>query len=111
MKEHEERIHRVGTVTLGLCLIVFGILFLINMIVPQIDYWMICRFWPAVFIVLGTEVLFSCKRENVVYDKWGIVLLMCLLLFSMGMGMIDMTGTRLHRELERPQEISQMTES
>lgn len=35
------RTHRVGTITLGLCLIVFGTLFFIHMFLPTLRYEMI----------------------------------------------------------------------
>lgn len=110
MSERGKRIHRVGTVTFGLCLVIFGVLFLLQMILPWIDCWMICRFWPVVLVVLGLEVLFSCKWENVIYDKWGIALLACLMVFSMGMGMLDMAGARMYEEWENSREISSMVE-
>lgn len=89
MSDDYQRVHRVGTITLGLCLVIFGVLFLLKMVWSGIDYLMIMRLWPMVFVFLGVEVLLSCKKSNVVYDKAGIVLLTCLIFFAMVMGWLD----------------------
>lgn len=89
MGEGYQRVHRVGTMTLGVGLITFGILFLLKIIMPTMDYLFIYRLWPTIFILLGVEVLLSCKKSNVVYDKCGIVLLVCLITFAMIMGWMD----------------------
>ena len=64
------RTHRVGTVTFGLILVVMGALFLLRMIFPALDYELIFRLWPLIFISLGIEVLASSRRaeEKLVYD-------------------------------------------
>ena len=61
-KNNSAATHRVGTLTLGCMLILFGILFLIHMIVPVIGYLFIFRLWPCIFIMLGIEVLLIKKQ-------------------------------------------------
>ena len=46
------RIRRVGTLTFGCMLLVFGTLFLIRIFVPGLDYEIIFRCWPYILIVL-----------------------------------------------------------
>ena len=46
-------IHRVGSVTFGLVLVVMGVLCLLRLIFPLLDYELIIRLWPVVFICLG----------------------------------------------------------
>ena len=80
-------IHRVGSVTFGLVLVVMGVLCLLRLIFPLLDYEFIFRLWPVVFICLGVEVLISSRRpeRRVVYDGAAIFLLILLILFAMSM--------------------------
>lgn len=82
---------RVGTLTLGICLIIFGILFLVHMILPALSYGFIFRLWPCIFIVLGVEILLSTRSQNVEfrYDKAAIFLVIVLTFFAMGMACAD----------------------
>lgn len=48
MNENSQREHRVGTLTLGLGLIMFGILFLLRLIWPEMDCLFIWRLWPVI---------------------------------------------------------------
>ena len=90
-KNKEVRVHRIGSVTFGVSLILFGTLFLIRILFPEIDYTFIFRLWPIVFILLGLEVLVGTHREGVqfIYDKAAIFMLILLLIFAMGMGAAD----------------------
>lgn len=104
------RIHRVGTVTFGCILILFGVLFLAHIFVPWLRYEYVLRLWPLVFIFLGIEVLVGnhrvsktdtaqCKTVGndgeegagirFVYDKTAIFLTMCLMFFAMVMAAAD----------------------
>ena len=85
------RTRRVGTVTLGLLLIFFGVLFMIHMIYPVLNYEFIFRLWPLVFIVLGGEVLAGSFRadERFVYDGAAIFLMIVLVAFAMTMAGAD----------------------
>ena len=84
-------IHRVGSVTFGLVLVVMGVLCLLRLIFPLLDYEFIFRLWPVVFICLGVEVLISSRRpeRRVVYDGAAIFLLILLILFAMSMAGMD----------------------
>ena len=85
------QIHRVGSVTFGLVLVVMGVLCLLRLIFPLLDYELIFRLWPVVFICLGVEVLISSRRpeRRVVYDGAAIFLLILLILFAMSMAGMD----------------------
>lgn len=93
-----QRIRRVGSVTFGLTLILFGVLFLVNMILPTLHYEMIFRLWPVVFIVLGVEILVENHRSNTqkcrfIYDFPAIIMLALMLLFAMMMAAVDYAFT------------------
>lgn len=98
------RVHRVGSVTFGIVLIATGILFLLHVFFPRMDYEVIFHFWPLILISLGVEVLLGSREKSfevrdeegklveqskVVYDVAAIILIMVLTLFAVVMGMID----------------------
>lgn len=80
--------HRVGTVTLGLTMIIIGILCLVRIVVPSMSFVWVFRLWPVIFITLGAEILLATRNNGVefVYDRVGIVLTFVLTFFAMGMG-------------------------
>ncbi len=83
------RTRRVGSITCGALLILFGILFFLHLFLPVITYRIIFDLWPLILIFLGVEILLSNwkEREAVMkYDVGAIVLVILLALFSMGMG-------------------------
>lgn len=88
------RTRRVGSVTFGLTLICFGIMFLIHIVVPAFHYYIIFRLWPIVFILLGIEILVENHKsdqagEKFVYDFPAVVMLALLLFFAMMLAAVD----------------------
>lgn len=86
------RTHRVGTVTLGFCLIVFGTLFFIHMLLPTLRYEIIYKLWPIMLIGLGVEVLLTnvkIQRDAFIYDKGAIFLMIVICFFSMMMATFE----------------------
>lgn len=94
--------HRVGSITLGLALVLFGSLFLLHMFFPALDYRMIFHLWPCIFILLGIEVLLGNRRaeDGFVYDKAAIALIVILALFAMIMGAVDFSMERFDHYVE-----------
>ena len=91
------RQRRVGAITLGGVLILYGVLFLLHMFIEGISYCLIFRMWPVVFLVLGIEVLVSAVRFKDMqfkYDYAAIIIICILLLFAMGMAGMDWAYTR-----------------
>lgn len=85
---------RVGSVTFGLTLILFGILFLVHIAVPSLNYEVIFNFWPLIFILLGVEILVENHRSSAadckfVYDFPAIIMLVLMLLFAMVMAAVE----------------------
>lgn len=93
-KEPSCRTHRVGTVTCGLVLILYGILFLVRMAMPAIDYRLIFDCWPIVLIFLGVEILLgsigkNAEKRNFKYDFGSVLIILLMMLFSMIMAAVD----------------------
>jgi len=84
--------HRVGTLTLGVSLITFGILFLLRLFVSSLSYAFIFKLWPIIFIFLGLEILIANhiqKKNKLVYDKASVALTVILTFFAMFMSWMD----------------------
>lgn len=84
-----QQVHRVGTITLGISLIVFGCLFLLHIFFPALDYQTIFHVWPCIFIFLGIEVLLGSRCQRFELDKTAVFLIIVLAIFAMGMGAAD----------------------
>lgn len=86
---------RVGSLTCGIVMIGFGLLFLMNTLFGLIDYTHIFSLWPLLLICLGAEMLISnmkysdTERYTLVYDKGAIVLTILVTIFAVGMGITD----------------------
>ena len=87
----QTRIHKIGTVTLGITLVLFGILFTIHIFLPALSFSFIFKLWPFVFIFLGIEILCSHFRHDmdISYDFASVVLLFFLMAFAAGMGLLQ----------------------
>lgn len=95
------RTHRVGTLTFGGMLIVFGILFLLRLFISGITFDIIFKLWPIIFIFLGIEILianFIQKDGALIYDKTAFALIIILSFFAMGMALVEfcMEYSNLH---------------
>ena len=84
---------RIGSVTLGGGLMVFGILFLVHTFWDCLSYGLILRFWPLLLISLGAETLLSLRQSETkwVYDKGAIVMMILFGLFAMMMAAAQFT--------------------
>lgn len=89
---------RVGTLTAGIVLIIFGVLFLIRLVSPNINYLFIVSFWPVILIILGIEIIVAYiinKEEKMKYDTGAIWMVILLSFFAMGMGGVEFILTNL----------------
>lgn len=84
------RTHRVGSITTGLCMVVYGILLLMHTLFDMISYEIIFSLWPLILISLGVELLLSnwLKRE-IIYDKAAVFLLIIMTFLAMGLACAD----------------------
>lgn len=85
---------RVGSATFGLTLIVFGVMFLVHMAAPSLNYEMIFNCWPVIFVLLGVEILVENHRSSAsgykfVYDFPAILMLVLMLFFAMIMAVVE----------------------
>lgn len=85
------KIHRVGSVTFGSVLVVFGMLCLLHGFIPAISYEVVFHLWPCILIILGIEILIASARGTTqfIYDKTAVILLVIVTFFVMGMASID----------------------
>ena len=86
------RVHRVGSITAGLSLVVFGCVFLMRLFMENMNYEVVFHFWPIILVGLGVELLISSisGSEKVVYDIGAVVIMVLMLLFAMGMAGMDL---------------------
>ncbi len=90
-----KRTHKVGTLTLGITLVVSGIFFLLHLVFPTLTYFTILKAWPIIFIFLGIEILFQSiklsndEEDKLTYDKTAIFLTALVILFAMCIGSIS----------------------
>ena len=98
--EKKIRVHRVGSITAGMAMIVFGILFILHVCFGLISYEIIFKLWPFILVGLGIEVLLSNLADwKFVYDKAAIFLLIVVTFFAVCMAGIDVVFTYLGTEL------------
>jgi len=89
---------RVGTFTTGILLVMFGIMFLVRLIYPSIDYLLIASMWPLVLIILGIEIIVAYiinKEEIMKYDFGAMFLIIMVSVFAMGMGCLEYVITHI----------------
>lgn len=83
---------RAGTLTAGLSLISFGVLFILRNFLPKLDYTLILSLWPLILILLGAEILaayFLNREEKIRYDGWSVFLMVLLSFFAAGMAIAE----------------------
>lgn len=86
--------HRVGSITCGIMLVLYGILFLIHMIQPSLNYNIIFELWPLILIFLGVEILAGSTSKNqeknkFVYDFAAVLLIFIVAFFAMVMSAVS----------------------
>ncbi len=89
---------RVGTLTAGIILVVFGVMFLLRLTTANINISLIVSFWPIILVLLGIEIIVAYiinKEEKMKYDFSAIILVIILVLFAMGMGIAEFAITHL----------------
>ncbi|MBU3202187.1 hypothetical protein LL037_15010 [Clostridium estertheticum] len=91
---------RVGTFTTGIVLVMFGVMFLLRLIYPGINYLRLASLWPVILVLLGVEIIVGYlinKDEIMKYDFAAIILIIILAVFSMGMGCMEYVITHIQQ--------------
>lgn len=85
-KPENAPVRRVGSVTLGVCLIAAGVLFLCYFFVPGFDWQLAMKIAPAAgLVLLGCEVLyFAAKPQRWKYDFLSVLLCIVLMVCAFG---------------------------
>lgn len=88
------RTRRVGSITCGSMLILFGSLFMVHMFYPALNLEFIMKLWPLILIALGVEMILSnvCRKtgeEALKYDGGAIFITFLVTCFAIGMGVLE----------------------
>lgn len=89
------RTRRVGSITCGSMMIIFGMLFLVHMFYPALSLTVIMKLWPVILIALGAEMILANlhrsqeETEVLKYDKGAILITFLLTCFAMVMGIVE----------------------
>ena len=93
-------LRRVGSFTLGVCLIAAGIFFLLAYFVPGVDWKLMLKIAPAAgLILLGGEVLFFAARPGRwKYDFWSVLICLVLMAGCFGLSLLPVVWDELGPE-------------
>lgn len=97
------KIKRVGTISMSIILILFGVILFMSQINEFSALNMVLKLWPLILILIGLEVLwyrYSIKDESIVikYDLFSIFVILVILFVNIGMFTIRESGflNKLH---------------
>lgn len=83
------KIRRVGTISMGISLITFGILILVSQFNEISAVKLAVKFWPCMLILLGGEILwfsYNAKKEDndiiIKYDIFSIFIVLAILFIN-----------------------------
>lgn len=90
VKGKEKGFRRVGTITVGISMVFFGIMFLLCSVFQLVSYQTVFALWPVVLILLGMELfVYSFFKGKLVYDKGSVLIMILMFFFSVGMAAAD----------------------
>lgn len=86
-QRQELPVRRVGTVTMGLVLILGGCVALAAMLLPKFNWTLVLKFSPILLILLGLEVVWFGSRQGNVRIKYDFLsMFVCLVVLVFGVG-------------------------
>lgn len=102
---------RVGTVSMGIVLIFFGILIFVSQVSSTSAVEMFIKFWPGILILLGGEILYyvySNKNEEtkINYDVFSIFIVTTILIVNifiyglMETGVMDLIKLKVSQQID-----------
>ncbi len=81
---------RVGTISIGVSMVTFGVMFLLCSVFEILSYETVFALWPVILIAYGLELLvFSFLKGKLVYDKGAVFIMILLMVFAAGMAGVD----------------------
>ncbi len=81
---------RVGTVSIGISMVTFGVMFLLSSVFGLLSYETVFALWPVILIAYGLELLvFSFFKGKLTYDKGAVFIMILLMVFAAGMAGVD----------------------
>lgn len=105
---------RVGTISMAIVLIGFGILLIIAQISKISAVELAVKFWPGILILLGGEILYFAyegkkeKEDTIIkYDIFSMFIVMIILMVNIGLyglmetGILDYVKLRVSEETIR----------
>ena len=96
-------LRRVGSFTLGVCLIAAGIFFLLTYFVPDFPTQPVLRIVPAAgLVMLGGEVLFFAARPgHWKYDFWSVLICLVLMAGCFGLSLLPVVWEEIGPERDQ----------
>ena len=96
-------LRRVGSFTLGVCLIAAGIFFLLTYFVPDFPTQPVLRIVPAAgLVLLGGEVLFFAARPGRwKYDFWSVLVCLVLMAGCFGLSLLPVVWEEIGPERDQ----------
>lgn len=104
---------RVGTVSMALVLIMFGVILLLSQFMLVSAFELFVKLWPFIIIVLGIEILYTLYRNgeevNLKYDVFSIFIVILILLVNIGIyglmetGLMDLIKVQVQSEIHQYQ--------
>ncbi len=91
------KIKRVGTISMGIVLVAFGLILFVSQIKQSSALNMISTMWPIILVLLGLEILwfrYSSKDENIAikYDIFSIFIVFVILFVNIGVYAVTEVG-------------------
>ena len=101
-----EPVRRVGSVTLGICLITAGIFFLAYHFLPNFDAQLVLKIVPAAgLILLGCEVLYYAKKpQRGKYDFVSVFVCLVLMACCFGLTLLPLVWEQVDPELRQQEQ-------
>jgi hypothetical protein len=91
VKEEVQKSRRIGTLTFGALLIVFGILMILQMFINTDILRYVIKLWPVIFIFYGIETIYFATKKDVKikYDIGAFILTFFILGSGLVLGLIN----------------------
>ena len=102
----EKPLRRVGSLTLGACLIAAGVFFLLYFFVPGFDVQLTLKIAPAVALVLlGCEVLYYATRpQRGKYDFVSVFVCLVLMACCFGLTLLPLVWEQVNPEVQQQEQ-------